>query len=199
MASDGVGQGSNIRGLLGSTYTDRCVDVEGRYPEAVKWLRTHEESPNLELEKEVLASLKAAPADFLSANFYRGRPLPAKPESSNQFGSPPNEKAPAGRYNAQGTAALYLCSSTDGVRMELEGRPQGTELWIQRYGHLTKLQVADARTFERTSLAGAVFYEIESHRFDAEGKPGHPNVGPSTGRPYCGPVRWLGRARGKRE
>jgi hypothetical protein len=159
-------RGSPARGILGATYTGRSIDVEGGYPEAKKWLEDYETSSGecLELERQLLQSLGLAAAYTLEAPLFRGRFFSSPPDSFQDFGPPPPDKARRGRYNTEGIPVLYLCSSVCGVVRELGTPPLGCKLWIQRFQILPELRMADARELAIDSLAAAVFWLIESGR-----------------------------------
>jgi len=159
-------RGSPARGILGATYTGRSIDVEGRYPEAKKWVESYETSheEHSELEGELLQSLGLAATSTFEAPLFRGRFLSNSPGSFQDFGPPPPDRARRGRYSAEGVPALYLCSSITGVVRELGPPPVGYRLWIQRFQILPELRMADARQLAIDSLAAAVFWLIESGR-----------------------------------
>jgi hypothetical protein len=52
-------RGSNVRGILGATYTGRSIDVEGGYAAAKAWVESYESSPAIapDLEHLLLTSL----------------------------------------------------------------------------------------------------------------------------------------------
>jgi hypothetical protein len=158
--------GSPARGILGATYTGRSIDVEGAYPEAKKWLEDYETSSGErpELERQLLQSLGLAVAPTLEGPFFRGRFFSSPPNSFQDFGPPPPDRARRGRYNTEGVPVLYLCSSVNGVVRELGTSPPGCKLWIQRFQILPELRIADARELAIDSLAAAVFWLIESGR-----------------------------------
>jgi hypothetical protein len=130
------------------------------------WVESYETSPQErpDLERLLVGSLKLAPEDILDAPLFRGQFLSGPPDSFYQFGPPPPERARRGRYNAEGTPALYLCSTRAGVVRELGPSPIGRELWIQQFRILPELRVADARELPIDSLAAAVFWLIEHGR-----------------------------------
>jgi hypothetical protein len=158
--------GSPARGFLGATYTGRSIDVEGRYPEAKKWVESyetlHEES--LGFERELIQSLELADPSAFETPLFRGRFLSKCPVSIQEFGPPPSDRARQGRYNPEGDPALYLCSSRTGVGRELGPPPLGCKVWIQRFYILPELRVADARHLSIDSLAAVAFWLIESGR-----------------------------------
>jgi hypothetical protein len=159
-------RGSPSRGILGAKYTGRSIDVEGRYPAAKAWVENYESLPiaKVELEHELLHSLVVAAASTFNAPVFRGRLLSGSPDSWEEFGPPPRDRAPRGRYNAPGVQVLYLCSSKHGVIKELGPSPPGMKLWIQRFRIVPELRLADARALSIDSLAAAVFWLIESGR-----------------------------------
>jgi RES domain len=159
-------RGSPARGILGATYTGRSIDVEGGYPEAKKWLEDYETShgEHPELERQLLQSLGLAAAYTLEAPLFRGRFFSSPPESFQDFGPPPPDRARRGRYNTEGIPVLYLCSSVSGVVRELGTPLPGCKLWIQRFQILPELRMADARELAIDPLAAAVFWLIESGR-----------------------------------
>lgn len=81
--------GFPTQGILGATYTGRAIDVEGRYPEAKRWIESHEASQAdfPELERELVESL-APPEGGIEA-LFRGRFLSTPPGSLQEFGPPP--------------------------------------------------------------------------------------------------------------
>lgn len=159
-------KGAPSRGVLGATYTGRSIDVEGRYPEAKKWVDDYENSQeeHPQLERELLESLVPAVAGTFEVPLFRGRFLNSPSASFQDFGPPPPDRAKRGRYNAEGLPALYLCSSVKGVVRELGSPPAGCKLWIQRFQIRPELRMADARELTIDSFAAALFWLIESGR-----------------------------------
>ena len=159
--------GSPTRGCLGATYTGRSIDVEGGYPEAKRWLEDYEISSckSPDLERRLLQSLRLAPKHTFEVPVFRGRFFDDPPDSFEEFGPPPPEKARRGRYNSEGFSVLYLCSSMNGVIRELEtARRSRRKLWVQQFHLLPALRMADARELGIESFAAAVFWLIESGR-----------------------------------
>jgi hypothetical protein len=104
---------SPARGILGATYTGRSIDVEGGYPEAKKWLENYETShgEHPELEHQLLQSLGLAAAHTFEAPLFRGRFFSSPPDSFQDFGPPPPDRARRGRYNTEGgSCSLPLLS-----------------------------------------------------------------------------------------
>jgi hypothetical protein len=159
-------RGSAVKGILGAKYTGRSIDVEGGYAVAKEWVESYERSPKErpDLERLLLRALKLAPEDIFDTPLFRGRFLSEPPASFRDFGPPPPERPTRGRYNAEGTPALYLCSTRAGVVRELGQTPVGCELWIGQFRILPELRMADARELPIDSLAAAVFWLIEHGR-----------------------------------
>jgi len=155
-------RGSDVRGILGATYTGRSIDVEGGYVAAKAWVESYEASPQErpDLERLLLTSLHLAPETIFDAPVFRGRFLSEPPSSLDEFGPPP-EHTRRGRYNAEEIPVLYLCSTRAGVIRELGPSPVGRELWIRQFRILPELWMADARELPIDSLAAAVFWLIE--------------------------------------
>jgi hypothetical protein len=161
--------GSAAGGALGATYTGRRIDAEARYPEAKNWIEQYEASQEIfaQLEQELLESLAPAVARAFELPLFRGRflsNLPSNPPSFQEFGPPPPDMAPRGRYSAKGVPALYLCSSKSGVVRELGSPPPNRRLWIQCFRIQPELRMADARELAVDALAAAAFWLIESGR-----------------------------------
>ncbi len=159
-------RGSSVRGTLGATYTGRSIDVEGGYAVAKEWVESYERSAKErpDLERLLLGCLNLAPQDIFDTRVFRGRFLSEPSASFRDFGPPPPERTTRGRYNGEGTPALYLSSTKAGVIRELGSTPVGCELWIQRFRLLSELRMADARELPIDSLAAAVFWLIEHGR-----------------------------------
>jgi hypothetical protein len=117
-------RGSSVRGTLGATYTGRSIDVEGGYAVAKEWVESYERSPKKrpDLERLLLECLNLAPQDIFDRPVFRGRSLSGPSASFRDFGPPPPERTTRGRYNAEGTPALYLCSTEAGVARELRSK-----------------------------------------------------------------------------
>jgi hypothetical protein len=158
-------EGHSTGGKLGA-YTGRYIDVEGRYPYARRWIESYEASQKEypEFEQELLQSLNPAARGTFEEPLFRGRFFDTSPKSCWDFGPPSPENACRGRYNAEGSHALYLCSSRTGVMRELNYPKTKRRLWIQRFRMLPQLRMADARQLPIDSPAAAVFYFIESGR-----------------------------------
>jgi hypothetical protein len=159
-------RGSPTSGILGALYTGRSIDVEAGYRDAKKWLDSYETSggENPQLERQLFQAVRTVPSNTFSVPLFRGRFLSRPPNSPEEFGSPPSASVRRGRYNAAGVAALYLCSSVNGVKRELGTPPPSCTLWIQRFQIVPELRMADARELPIDSFAAAVFWLIESGR-----------------------------------
>lgn len=166
-------KGSSTQSVLGATYTGRSIDVEGRYPELKSWVEKYEASQEElpQLERELLQSLAPAEAKALAVPLFRGRFLTSPPGSFRDFGPPPSDRAPRGRYGAPGVPPLYLCSSEEGVARESGHPPPGCTLWIQRFRIRPEFRMADARELAIDSLAAAMFWVVESGREHASPPP----------------------------
>jgi hypothetical protein len=159
-------RGSRTSGILDALYTGRSIDVEGGYRDAKKWLDNYENSgrETPQLEQQLLQAVRMVPSNTFAVPLFRGRFLSRPPNSPDEFGPPPSASVGAGRYNAAGVPALYLCSSVNGVKRELGTPPPGCTLWIQRFQIVPELRMADARELPIDSFAAAVFWLIESGR-----------------------------------
>jgi RES domain len=158
--------GCSARFIFGAPYTGRSIDVEGRYPDAKKWVESYEASQegHLDLERELLESLRLTVIDTFEATLFRGRFLSSPPHPFREFGPPPFDLAKRGRYSAERVPALYLCSSKTGVIRELGAPPEGFKCWIQRFRISAGLRMVHARDLATDSLAAAVLWLIESGR-----------------------------------
>jgi hypothetical protein len=91
------------------------------------------------------SELARIPAISISQEVLRGRhfdPSDPKRSISSEFGPPPQELCSAGRYNMPGQPVLYLASSDDGVRSEVQV-PPGRVLMSQGFFVPTDLRIAD--------------------------------------------------------
>lgn len=177
-------RGSASKARLAAAYTGRSIDVEGRYPDAKSWLQNYEHSPEgdyRELEQTLLDELPVA--TDTSVELFRGRWLNGDP-SPDDF-APPRDGGRGNRYNDVGVPALYLCSSTGGVKLELADR-RGKRLWMLSFRLPACLRLACARQLPVDSLAAALFWLIESARDpDARPRLGH-RVGALLARDFDG-------------
>ena len=164
---------SSVQSRLSADYTGRLIVVGDKYHAAQRWLENYEilhgEYP--ELERRLLQSLGPAEAHTFAEPLFRGRFLCNPPDSFQDFGPPPPDKARRGRYNTEGVPVLSLCSTVNGVVRELRTPSQGRKLWIQRFQLLPGLRMADARALAKDSLAAAVFLLIEAGRERSQERP----------------------------
>ena len=98
----------------------------------------------------------AAPSTLV---VLRARHLEDSIHGWEQMGPPPPGRVPAGRYNPEGTSVLYLSTSEEGVRLELQGGP----LCLQEYRiDTSRLRIADFASARASNRLHAAFDLAES-------------------------------------
>jgi len=163
--------GGNSRATLGAPYTGRSVDVGPSYASASEWLAACSISAPVQSQFESMfaAELQFALAVSFAQPLFRGRLLASPPGSSLDFG--PSPKAGRGRYNWEGTSALYLCDSIAGVVRELGSTGPGVELWCQEFSLPSSVMLFDGRGLACSSLTAATFWLVEQQRDHDRGPP----------------------------
>ena len=90
---------------------------------------------------------------------FRARPLDDSIDGWEQMGPPPVGRAPTGRYNRAGRSVLYLSTSEEGARLEV----QGGRLCFQQYSiDSSRLRIADVASAQASNLLHAAFDLAES-------------------------------------
>lgn len=168
--------------LFSQTVTWAIKTLHGRevaesdgHSKAMEWVKTYcaDSEKDNPTEDEFRASLAEAPRLTTKETLFRFRPWgECEPPSPQDMGPPSNRNASAGRYNDEGQAALYLCSSDKGCHCERESiKEDKRPYYIQQFEiDFSKLNIADTTALPDTNLVNHAFLFSERCKF-AEGYP----------------------------